>query len=65
MMNMQQKIQSMVQMASKNNPMFGRVQEIMKGNPQNTYEDIAKRMCQQRGINFDDAVKQFEQLMNQ
>lgn len=64
-MNMQQKIQSMVQMASKNNPMFGRVQEIMKGNPQNTYEDIAKRMCQQRGINFDDAVKQFEQLMNQ
>ena len=65
MMNMQQKIQNMVQMASKNNPMFGRVQEIMKGNPQNTYEDIAKRMCQQRGINFDDAVKQFEQLMNQ
>lgn len=64
-MNMQQKIQSMVQMASKNNPMFGRVQEIVKGNPQNTYEDIAKRMCQQRGINFDDAVKQFEQLMNQ
>ena len=64
-MNMQQKIQNMVQMASKNNPMFGRVQEIMKGNPQNTYEDIAKRMCQQRGINFDDAVKQFEQIMNQ
>ena len=52
-------------MASKNNPMFGRVQEIMKGNPQNTYEDIARRMCQQRGIDFDGAVKQFEQLMNQ
>ena len=64
-MNMEQKIQSMVQMPSKNNPMFGRVQQIVKGNPQNTYEDIAKRMCQQRGINFDDAVKQFEQLMNQ
>lgn len=64
-MNMKQKVQGMLQMASKNNPMFGRVQEIMKGNPQNTYEDIAKRMCQQRGINFDDAVKQFEQLMNQ
>lgn len=64
-MNMQQKIQSMVQMASKNNPMFGRVQEIVKGNPQNTYEDIAKRMCQQRGIDFDSAVKQFEQIMNQ
>lgn len=64
-MNMKQKVQGMLQMASKNNPMFGRVQEIMKGNPQNTYEDIAKRMCQQRGINFDDAVKQFEQIMNQ
>ena len=64
-MNMQQKVQGMLQMESKNNPMFGRVQEIMKGNPKNTYEDIAKRMCQQRGINFDDAVKQFEQLMNQ
>ena len=64
-MNMQQKVQGMLRMASKNNPMFGRVQEIMKGNPQNTYEDIAKRMCQQRGINFDDAVKQFEQLINQ
>ena len=59
------KIQQMIQMASKNNPMFGRVQEIVKGNPQSTYEDIAKRMCQQRGINFDDAVKQFEQIMNQ
>ena len=64
-MNMQQKVQGMLQMASKNNPMFGRVQEIMKGNPKNTYEDIARRMCQQRGIDFDGAVKQFEQLMNQ
>lgn len=59
------KIQQMVQMASKNNPMFGRVQQIVNNNPKNTFESIARNMCQQRGINFDDAVKQFEQIMNQ
>lgn len=55
----------MIQMASKNNPMFGRVQEIVNNNPQNMFESIARNMCQQRGISFDDAVKQFEQIMNQ
>lgn len=59
------KVQQMVQMASKNNPMFGRVQQIVNNNPKNTFESIARNMCQQRGINFDDAVKQFEQIMNQ
>lgn len=59
------KVQQMVQMASKNNPMFGRAQQIVNNNPKNTFESIARNMCQQRGINFDDAVKQFEQIMNQ
>ena len=59
------KVQQMVQMASKNNPMFQRVQQIVNNNPKNTFESIARNMCQQRGINFDDAVKQFEQIMNQ
>ena len=59
------KVQQMVQMASKNNPMFGRAQQIVNNNPQNTFESIARNMCQQRGINFDDAVNQFEQIMNQ
>ena len=59
------KVQQMVQMASKNNPMFERAQQIVNNNPKNTFESIARNMCQQRGINFEDAVKQFEQIMNQ
>jgi hypothetical protein len=43
------------------NPLFKRAEEMAAGRSPQELEQIAKNLCQQRGINFDDAWKAFQQ----
>lgn len=47
------------------NPLFKRAQEMANGKSEQELEQIAKNLCQQRGINLDDAIKQFQQVQSQ
>ena len=44
------------------NPLFQRAQEMANGKSEKELEQIAKNLCQQRGINLEDAEKQFAQM---
>lgn len=44
----------------KNNPMFQRAQQMAQGKTENELKRIANNLCQQRGINIDEAYKQFQ-----
>ena len=48
-----------------NNPSFKRAQEMASGKSEQELEQIAKNLCQQRGINLDEAKNQFAQMFNQ
>lgn len=48
-----------------NNPLFKRAQEMANGKSEQELEQIAKNLCQQRGINLDKAKNQFAQMFNQ
>ena len=62
---MSSKIQAMVNLAMRNNPMFKRVQQMMQGKNEQQLEEIAKNLCKQRGVDLDTAVKQFQSIINQ
>lgn len=58
-------MQTMNQMMGQNlqnNPLFARAQEMANGKSEKELEQIAKNLCQQRGINIDEAYKQFNQM---
>lgn len=48
-----------------NNPLFKRAQEMANGKSEQELEQIAKNLCQQRGIKLDEAKNQFAQMFNQ
>ena len=62
---MNSKIQAMVNLAMKNNPMFKRAQQMMQGKNEQQLEELAKNLCKQKGIDLDTAVKQFQGIINQ
>lgn len=62
---MNSKIQAMVNLAMRNNPMFKRVQQMMQGKNEQQLEELAKNLCKQRGVDLDTAVKQFQGIINQ
>ena len=62
---MNSKIQAMVNLAMKNNPMFKRAQQMMQGKNEQQLEELAKNLCKQKGIDLDTAVKQFQSIINQ
>ena len=62
---MSSKIQAMVNLAMKNNPMFKRAQQMMQGKNEQQLEELAKNLCKQKGIDLDTAVKQFQGIINQ
>lgn len=62
---MNNKVQAMVNLAMKNNPMFRRVQQMMQGKNEQQLEELAKNLCKQRGVDLDTAVKQFQNIINQ
>lgn len=41
------------------NPMFQRAQQMAQGKNQQQLEQTAKNLCQQIGIDYNDALKQF------
>lgn len=63
---MQMMAQTLQQMTNKfaNDPMFQRAQQMAKGKTPEECAKIAKNLCAQRGINFDDAMAQFNYLMS-
>ena len=44
-----------------NNPLFSRAEQMASGKNPQELEQIAKNLCQQRGIDFDEAWKMFQQ----
>ena len=45
----------------KNNPLFQRATQMAQGKSEQELKQIASNLCQQRGINMDEAYRQFEQ----
>ena len=62
---MNSKVQAMVNLAMRNNPMFKRAQQMMQGKNEQQLEEMAKNLCKQRGVDLDTAVKQFQNIINQ
>lgn len=48
-----------------NNPMFQRARQMAEGKNEQEIKQIASNLCRQRGINIDDAFKQFKTQMKQ
>ena len=48
-----------------NNPMFQRARQMAEGKNEQEIKQIASNLCKQRGINIDDAFKQFQTQMKQ
>jgi len=46
----------------QNNPLFQRAQQMAAGKTPEELQQIAKNLCQQRGINMDEAYQQFKQM---
>ena len=46
----------------QNNPLFQRAQQMAAGKSPQELQQIAKNLCQQRGINIDEAYNQFKQM---
>lgn len=44
-------------------PLFKRAQEMVAGKSGPEVEQIARNICDQKGINYDEAFTQFRQLM--
>lgn len=62
---MNSKVQAMVNLAMKNNPMFRRAQQMMQGKNEQQLEELARNLCKQRGVDLESAVEQFKSIINQ
>lgn len=56
-------VQLMKQLMTSN-PMFLRAQEMARGKTPEQLQQIAKNLCQEKGIDFDQALAQFKKQMN-
>ncbi len=45
-----------------NNPLFRRAQEMAKGKSEAELEQIARNLCQQKGISFEQAWQNFQNM---
>ena len=54
-------IQQMANQMLKNNPLFKRAMQMAQGKSEDELRQIANNLCKQRGIDIDEAYKQFEQ----
>lgn len=52
--------QQMMQQMFGNNPMMKRAMEMSQGKSPDQLKDVCKNLCEQQGINFDDAFNQFQ-----
>lgn len=53
-------MQSMLGGQAQNNPLFQRAQEMSKGKSPQEVEQVIRNLCQQRGIDYDSALQQFQ-----
>lgn len=63
--NPQQMMSQMMNQQLQNNPLFQRAQEMARGKSTQELEQVARNLCQQRGIDLDSAMNQFKQMMGQ
>lgn len=47
----------------QNNPLFKRAEEMAQGKSEQELEQVARNLCEQRGINLEQAYKQFQAFM--
>lgn len=47
----------------QNNPLFKRAEEMAQGKSEKELEKVARNLCKQRGIDIDQAYKQFQAFM--
>ena len=45
-------------------PLYLRAQEMAKGRTPQELEQVARNICDQKGIKYDDAYKAFSQMLN-
>lgn len=45
-------------------PLYQRAQEMANGKTQKELEQVAKNICEQKGISYDDAFRTFSQMFN-
>lgn len=57
---MQEMMLKMMQGQLQNNPLFRRARQMADGKSEKELEQIAKNLCEQRGINIDQAMEQFK-----
>lgn len=54
-------IQQMANQMLKSNPLFQRAMQMAHGKSEEELKQIANNLCKQRGIDLNEAYKQFEQ----
>lgn len=60
MQNPKHALESMFSGQIQNNPMFQRAQEMSKGKSPQEIEQVIRNLCQQRGVDYDSALQQFQ-----
>lgn len=63
--NPQQMVSQIMSQQLQGNPLFQRAQEMARGKSPQELEQVARNLCQQRGIDLDSAMNQFKQMMGQ
>lgn len=63
--NPQQMMGQMMTQQLQNNPLFQRAQQMAQGKSPQELEQVARNLCQQRGIDLDSAMSQFKQMIGQ
>lgn len=46
------------------NPLFNRAEQMAAGRTPQELEQVARNLCQQKGLNYDEALAQFKQYFN-
>lgn len=64
MMHNMQNPQQMMQGMFQNNPLFKRAQQMAQGKSEQELEQVARNLCQQRGVDFEAMKQQFQGMMS-
>lgn len=63
MMGNMQNPQHMMQGMLQNNPLFQRAQQMAQGKSEQELEQVARNLCQQRGVDFEAMKQQFQNMV--
>lgn len=56
-------MQNMIQQMIRNNPLYKRAEQMAQGKNENELKQVAVNLCKQRGIDINEAYKQFQNFM--